>query len=511
MNKERMKKTVVTVLILASFLVGGSHAQHHGRSDAAEDVQNEWNLKIVSPYKHTHLNQVISTQDGYVAVGAKSELVNWTDYGRIIAVKFDGAGNILWNKTYGGVDSHGTAVVAGENGYLLVGYQGRGNNHIVTIKIDEDGREEWNKTYSVTGDDLAVDAVKAPDGYVIGGEPFSGPSQVFLLKIGEHGSIQWSTIYGGQRLEGLDGLLKTEDGYVFTGYTSSYGNGNWDAWLVKVDEQGSEMWNRTYGGSDTDEARCIAATDDGGFILAGATMSYGNGADDNFIIKTDADGIVEWTTVCGGISFDESEGIIATSDGYVIAGYTYSSGIGDFDALLLKIDNQGNVVWHKTFGTRDSDRFYGVIESDDGDGYIAVGATTISHETRKEAGWIVKSSDYSPPTLEIVRPKDHVYLFDREILPAGKTLVFGGITVKVEVDDPGRMIDTISFYLSSQDFYDVEPRKILHSPPYAWKWNSYAVALRAPWTVTVGAYYGQAGGVAADRETVYIINLGHSS
>ncbi len=136
------------------------------------------------------------------------------------------------------------------------------------------------------------------------------------------------------------------------GYTESFGAGDSDAWVIKLDANGNVQWQKTYGGKGDDYAYSIQQTSDGGYIVAGKTLSFGTGDSDAWVIKLDAKGNVQWQKTYGGEYDDFVHSIQQTSDGgYIVAGYTLSFGAGN-DAWVIKLDAKGNVQWHKTYARK---------------------------------------------------------------------------------------------------------------------------------------------------------------
>ena len=181
----------------------------------------------------------------------------------------------------------------------------------------------------------------------------------------------WEKTYGGNsRDEGYFVQQTTDGGYIMCGKTNSFGNGGYDVYLIKTDLNGVEEWSQTYGGINDDEAYIVQQTTDGGYIMCGKTNSFGNGGDDVYIIKTDLNGIEEWTQTYGGTGSESSNDIKQTSDGgYIICGQIFNVSL---DAYIIKIDLNGIVEWTQTYGGGNYDYAKSVEQTNDG-GYIICG------------------------------------------------------------------------------------------------------------------------------------------
>ena len=151
---------------------------------------------------------------------------------------------------------------------------------------------------------------------------------------------EWSRTFGGSGVDGGYSVQETSDGgYILTG--AIYSEGTHDVYLVKTDSQGSEEWSTTFGGSDFDIGSSLQETSDGGYIIAGHTLSFGAGEGDVYLVKTDSEGLEEWSTTFGGSELDGGSYVQETSDGgYIIAGTTNSSGAGGTDFYLVKVGSQ---------------------------------------------------------------------------------------------------------------------------------------------------------------------------
>ncbi|MEO0211949.1 MAG: hypothetical protein ABIN66_08890 [candidate division WOR-3 bacterium] len=157
---------------------------------------------------------------------------------------------------------------------------------------------------------------------------------------------QWlfAKTYGGTADEYAYSITQTSDGgYAVAGYTESFGAGNSDFLVLKLNSNGSLAWARTFGGANWDIASSITQTSDGGYAVAGYTDSFGAGNADFLVLKLNPDASLAWARTFGGTHYDYAYSITRTSDGgYAVAGYTESFGAGDYDLLVLKLGSDGN-------------------------------------------------------------------------------------------------------------------------------------------------------------------------
>jgi hypothetical protein len=182
--------------------------------------------------------------------------------------------------------------------------------------------------------------------------------------------------YGGENLDEAHSIQQTsEGGYIVAGQTSSFGAGSDDFWVLKLDVTGNVTWQKTYGGQYSDEARSIQQTSGGGYIVAGETGSFGAGLENFWVLKLDVTGNVTWQKTYGGDILDEARSIQQTSEGgYIVAGWTLSFGAGDYDFWVLKLYSNGNVTWQKTYGGGGVDIAMSIQQTSSGD-YIVAGQT----------------------------------------------------------------------------------------------------------------------------------------
>ncbi len=254
---------------------------------------------------------------------------------------------------------------------------------VVSLVAYSQPPKKFFSTYGGNGYDVGYDIKQTLDkGYIITGSTSSfgkGNTDLYLLKLDSMGQKKFETSFGGLSNEIGKGVIQLSDSsYVMVGYTSSFGTGGYDIFLLNADKNGNLIWQKTLGGNDWDFAYDIQQTTDGGFIITGTTYSFGYGNADGYIIKTDVQGNVIWSKVYGGKKDDEFKSVTLTSDGnYALTGYTksYNDSLGD--AWVFKIDVNGDSLWSKYYGGNKEDFANQIIENNSGEFFIA-GSTASS-------------------------------------------------------------------------------------------------------------------------------------
>lgn len=292
----------------------------------------------------------------------------------------------LWAKTYGGSKDEVSYDVkpASDGGFIVTGYTesyGAGDSDVWVLKLDKYGNSEWQKTFGGGSTDYANSIQETSDGYVVAGytESFgAGLSDAWLIKLNSNGSVSWQKTYGGSGYDSALSVQQTQDGgYIFSGFTEPVG-GQRQIWVVKTDSGGNVLWQREY---NSDWTQSIQETSDGGFILSGSTLSL-----DALLLKLTANGDIEWQKIYGSAGDDWLSSIQETSDGgYVAVGASSNSDSLDiYDFLAMKLDGSGNILWQKKFGGSSDDALNSVTQAPDG-GYILAGYT-LSTESSADYG-----------------------------------------------------------------------------------------------------------------------------
>jgi putative intracellular protease/amidase len=303
----------------------------------------------------------------------------------ILVVKTDSKGNMEWSRTFGGAGTeYGNACTIAENGCLVTGYTtsfGAGSKDVYVIKLDENGNPVWTKTYGGESWDVGMSACSTGNGYMICGFTHSdgaGEEDIYVIKIDENGNELWAKTYGGERFEFGNSIAKTRSGHYLIGATTgTFGGGNSDMYLLEIDDAGNVLWTKSIGGqlngalpeagrTPFDWCSQVKVCSDGGSVLVG----YSNAKDlmNVFVVKTDSKGNILWGQNFGnGTFYDYGYSVSENSSGeYVVCGMSKSVEDNN-DIFIARLDNRGKIIAQKTYGGNGSDFGSDVIVSRDGD------------------------------------------------------------------------------------------------------------------------------------------------
>ncbi len=329
-------------------------------------------------------------------------------------VKLDPSGTMVWQNALGGssFDEGASIDKTTDGGYVIAGRSNSsdgdvsnnfGDHDLWVVRLDGAGMILWEKSYGGTAADrahairqtsdggfVAAGITESNDGDVTGNH---GGEDCWVIKIDSIGNLLWQSALGGSEEDEAHSVAETSDGgFIIAGHTVSddgdvSGNhGSTDAWVAKLDGAGNLVWQNTLGGTAADVARYIEETSDGGFILSGAASStngdvIGNttGTADSWIIRMDPIGTVLWQKTYGGSGTENGQCIRQTADGgFIVAGDAgsnngdVSGNNGAADFWIFQLDSLGNLLWQKALGGSSIDLGHHINITSDG-AYIVVG------------------------------------------------------------------------------------------------------------------------------------------
>lgn len=404
---------IVIQIILVSILLFSCSEDDNLPIVSISSGEVEWS-KTFGGSKNELANSVVRTNDGgYAILGyTQSNDGDITDKPNedfdYWVMKFNSNDELEWNKTYGGsLDDRGSKIIQTQDGgYAIVGYsqsndvdatQNQGSYDFWVVKLTSNGIVSWEKSFGYTGSDKGYSILQTSDnGYLLSGvldvtaSGGAGNSKAVLhaggdywaIKLDVSGNTQWTKYFGGSLNDTLSDAVQTPDGgFLLVGSSDSadvditINNGTYDFWVVKIDALGALVWEKTYGGSEIDEARAIVVSNDGNYLIVGDTrsadvdVSQNSGSADLWLIKITENGTLIWEKTFGGSSFDVGRAIVKTQDNdFIIAGSSRSQdgdlneNNGQNDAWVLKINDSGGVVWQQTIGGSNIDFAYGIAE-----------------------------------------------------------------------------------------------------------------------------------------------------
>jgi uncharacterized delta-60 repeat protein len=265
-----------------------------------------------------------------------------------------------WNYFYtSGVGTAYSVEQTSDGGYIVGGGTGW-TGHLWVLKLGCDGSVVWQKTYGGMGRDTAYSVQQTSDGgYIVAGTAGTNAAYRFwVLKLNSTGSVTWQNMYGELPwgFSMAHSIQQISDGgYVVAGWAGTeFTPGRFGAafWVLKLNSTGSVTWGNAYGGNaSSDVATAIEQTTDGGYIVAGSTWSFGAGNGDVWVLKLNSTGSVTWGNAYGGNATDFASSVEQTADGgYIVAGSTDSFGAGDSDFWVSKLDSTGSLVWNAGSG-----------------------------------------------------------------------------------------------------------------------------------------------------------------
>ena len=356
------------------------------------------NYGIIGNVGNDAYSIAITTGGEYVVAGSY-----WT---QLSLLQLTQDGNVVWAKVYSGSTTGKTSIQPTSDGGYIVGtytmYFGAGDRDALVLKLDNNGDIQWQKTLGGAGEERiysnSIDQT-SDGGYIVAVHTDSfgaGNGDIWVLKLDNNGNVTWQGTYGKSSEEAPRSIQQTSDGgYVLGGILGS------DVWILKLDSSGTVTWQKTYGGNNSQYECSIQQTTDDGYIVAGETYSFGSDRD-IWLLKIDSDGAVTWQKKYGGTDEESVNSVQQTSDGgYIVAGSTESFGVSNRSIFILRLDIDGDITWQKVYNVvGDWYEATSIQETADG-GYIVSSRSTGS----SDGFWVLKldsSGEIPEPNCDIV-------------------------------------------------------------------------------------------------------------
>jgi hypothetical protein len=341
-------------------------------------------------------------------------------------------------KAIGGKNDDGgvSLIQTSDGGYVIAGGTfsfGAGGEDVYVVKLDANGNLQWTKTIGGPESEEGVSLIQTSDGgYAIAGLTQSfgaGEDDVYVVKLDANGNLQWTKTIGGKKEDGGFSLIQTSDGgYAIAGYTLSFGAGEADVYVVKLDAHGNLQWTKTIGGPGSEIGFSLIQTSNGGYVIAGTTESFGVGGSDVYVVKLDANGNLQWTRTIGRPGNEIGFCLIQTSDsGYVIAGSTTSFGTGGVDVYVVKLNANGNLQWTTTIGGKEEDVGVSLIQTSDG-GYAIAGSTKSFGAGEWDVYVVKLNANGKPQWTKTIGTKNEKFIKSSIIQTSDGSYVIAGTT-----------------------------------------------------------------------------------
>ena len=345
-NMKKILLTIIIFLFLVPFMIRAEELKI--------ELQKNWGGKYGDGF-----NNIFQTEDGcFIAIGYtwSKDIEGLANKGEedAIIVKYDKDFNIIWQKSWGstGVELFNSAFQTEDGGFIASGY---------TMSTDIEGLS--NK----------------------------GEKDAIIVKYDQEGNLQWQSSWGGNADDSFNEVFQIEDGtFIATGYSYSTdieglsNKGGQDVIIVKYDQEGNMIWQKSWGGNAEDNFNEIFQTKDCTFIASGETWSTdieglpNKGYRDAIIIKYDKDFNIILQKIWRGNAKEQFYEVFQTKDeGLIVVGssdWQIDGAKGSFDGIIVKYDKDFNIIWNKNWGSTNADYFYDISQTEDGN-FIVFGNT----------------------------------------------------------------------------------------------------------------------------------------
>jgi|GEM_PF-1423978 len=368
----------IPVLFICIFLLG------HANVFAQKIIENHWGKKRLDV-----AYALAATNDGgYILTGLTQSGLDTN--GDIVVIKTDASGDTLWTLVYGGdkLEGGNSVMQLADGSYLVAGHTqsfGAVDCDAFIMKLDQNGKRQWFKFYGGQYDDISEGAVELPNGdLVVSGITESYGNDIdhsqrrhaYFFKTDSDGNMIWWKYYAGKRQEyAYDIATVPDNGFLAVGWSTSYGNGEYDGWLLRLDNNGDTLWTRLYQNAGNSRYYKIIPSMDNGYYVAGFTTQTSTCKPQGLLIKLDANGKELWEKTYGDTSSGYIfQGLTQLPNGNIMLSGTSYLNCPQGTAYVLTTDATGNKLSDGSYG--GSYAYATSLAAQGNNGYMMAGASS---------------------------------------------------------------------------------------------------------------------------------------
>jgi len=250
------------------------------------------------------------------------------------------------------------------------------------------------ETYGQENTDRGIGIEKAleGDGYIMVGytKSFNSSGEnIYVVKTNLEGQLIWQKTYGGMGDDNGWSIKQTHDNsYIIVGFSNSFGNGDWNIFAIKIDQNGNEIWSKNYGGAKDEYAWDLVVTSDNSYTIIGQTNDTENGETTSMCVRIDSVGNIIWKNQLHGFAMNRAFSIVEEENKSFLFTGLISAGKDNLDGFVAEVTSQGNLEWIKTYGGDQNDLGHSIKVGEDS--HFLMFGYSKSYGTSNNSPWLVK-------------------------------------------------------------------------------------------------------------------------